>query len=143
MTRSLIDASPLPKVLAWLRAHPTVTTHLGGVGHVGGRREAPWPHLQVTFGAGSNLGDGRGTARFTLDYTVWGHPDRRDSTKALHDALIAAMEATLELADTAPYTVGDPVISEVILTFGPDEQNTTSGQQRWVAAVQVETTPPA
>lgn len=138
----MVDADPVPVVLERLRGDAAVTAALGGAAHVGGRREDPWPHLQVTNAPGAVFGDGLSAGDFPVDLTLWGHPDRRESNKALRDALVLALESLLGLGEGAAYTAGSPVVADVRVVNGPEDQPLTSGQQRWSATVFFSMTPP-
>lgn len=128
---TFVDCDPVPLALEWCRAHPRVLAEIGGPGHISGIREAPFPHLAVSAGTETDVGDMRTSALIgEVNFELWGPPDGTMGPAALRRLAFVIAEAMVEIPE-ADYVPGAPVVSVVRINRAPSKQDLTNGQRRW------------
>lgn len=134
---SYADADPVAIALEWLQADERVLSAFTEAG-ISGLREAPWPHLRVFQGPAGSIGDLRiRPSELEVSFEVYGHPDGSTGPALLRRLSVVVMEELLRLGD-AEYVDGTPyVVHRVVPGVGPDKQDLSNGQQRWVGSVMV------
>jgi hypothetical protein len=132
-----------------LRQSSTVLAAFGGVGHISGLVEAPWPHLQVVPGQGGDPRGWRWSRVADVTLRVIGHPNGAPGEAAMESLGLTAVTALIQLADRVT-PQGEPVVAQVLGAgnlapagaFGVSQQ-LTSGQSRWEVTVSLTVHPPA
>lgn len=132
----LVYADPLPRIVAWLGAHPVVTAALGGAGRVGADNRPPYPRVRVIDPPG---GDDRGLRWHIARYVqveVYGDLDGAPGKAALRDITYTVLGALAELPDQ-PVPPEGPVITSVESAQAAGWSPEPTGQPRYVAGVLV------
>lgn len=129
-------ADPMPRVIAWLNAHPAVTQALGGAGRVSARNAPPYPCLRVTDPPGGDDRDLLWLMSKLVQVEAYGDLDGSTGKATLHSALYTALGALMELPDQAT-PAGGPVITAVRSAAAGGWSPLPTGQPRYVASVQV------
>lgn len=138
----LAAADPVAVVLAWLKDHPVTTEVLGGPEHVSGILRAPWPHLQVTEGAGGDLRGLVWDAEYEVSFELYGSPEGHPGKAAMRAQAVRLLRAVLDLPEEQQIDPGVPVVSDArpsgVFAYTP----TTVGQPRWTFGAFVTLRPP-
>lgn len=132
---ALVDADPLPRILAWLNAHAEVTAALGGAGRISDANEGPYPHARVTD-VGSDERDGRWLITTDVQVEVFADLDGGTEKALLLAACRTITGAIGELADLVP-GLGDPCITLVRSARGAGPLREPTGQRKYLAIVRV------
>jgi hypothetical protein len=131
----LAAADPLPRILAWLAAHPVLAGELGGPGRAGALNEPPYPRLRVNHQGGDDR-----DLRWLIapEYQIEALDDLDGTTgrARLHRLTYLALGALAELPDQ-PVPPGGPVITSVTSIRGAGWLPLPTGQGRYLAVVRV------
>lgn len=128
----LYDADAVSEVLAELMSDPLVLEEFGGVEHISGLPEGPWPHLVVSPGSGGSLGAALAWHEPDLLLEVVGPVDGTIGPAALW-RLMMIVVTTVKAMPERDHVPGRPVVSAVKFTGGITKQPLASGQIRWQA----------
>ncbi|MDB4873234.1 MAG: hypothetical protein JWL97_4238 [Gemmatimonadales bacterium] len=129
----LADADPLPRVLAWLNAHPTLTAALGGPGRVDALNEAPYPRIRFTHSGGAD-GDLRWLINPEFQLEVLDDLAGTTGRAGLRRILYLAYGALVALLEQ-PVPPGEPVITWFQGGRGGGWSPLGTGQGRYVGTV--------
>lgn len=131
----LARADPVPRILAYLAAHPDVTAALGGAGRVSSRNEPPYPHLRVT----NSLIDPR-TLRWLVSadvqLRVYGDLDGLPGMAELARICQVSL-GVLGGLPQAPRAADEPVVSHALGVPGGGPMAEASGQPYYLATARV------
>lgn len=132
----ITGADPIPRVIAWLDAHPAVTAALGGSGRISALNVPPYPCLMITDPPGGDDRQMLWLMATAVQLEAVGDLDGTPGKAALRLALYAALGALVELPEQVTPPEG-PVITAVRSAAAGGWSPLPTGQPRYVATVQV------
>lgn len=137
----LSDADAVAEVLAHLKQDTQLVEAFGGVDHISGLVEGPWPHLVVSPGPGGDLRDLLAVMDPDVLVEVVGPLDGSMGSAALWRLALKTILSVKAMPerDAEP---GRAVVSLVRFTGGLVKQPLASGQTRWQANLSVSISPP-
>jgi len=131
----LADADAVGAVLAALRGDAELVAEFGGIEHITGKIEGPWPHLTVSPGGSIAIGERRASVDADVLLEVTGPFEATVGSHRLWQLLMKAIGVVHRIAEepTAPGGVEltNPSASSL------NRQNMPSGQVRWQSNVAV------
>jgi hypothetical protein len=128
---------PVAVLHGYLRDHPAVSEVLGGVEHVSGINEAPWPHLSVTE---APQGDLRGliwSAEHEVTLELVGDPTGAPGQAELWRMVMRLTQIAVAMPEDQDPAPGEPVVSRVVPSGTAAYSPMTNGQPRYVIGVLV------
>jgi len=129
-------ADPVSATLAHLRANAEVTGAFGGLEHVSGMIEAPWPRLRVSAGPGGSLRNLRWDTAPEILLEAFSDPSGWPGHAELRRMIMLAAAALVRLPDQDPEP-GGPVVSLVQPSGALAVSDLTAGGFRYSLTLQV------
>lgn len=133
---SLADADPVATALAWLQAHSAVLAAFGGVTHISGLNEPPYPHLRVAASPGGEDGDLVWVVSPEVLVETYGDLDGSPGWAALRRLHYVALLAAKELPGRT-HTTATTVVTDVRPASSAQPLPLPLGQPRWVSTLRL------
>lgn len=133
---TLADVNPVAEVLAWLQSHTSVLAAVGGVSHISGRVEPPYPHIRVEPSPGGSYRDLRWAIEPEITVTTVGDVDGSPGQAALRRIHHIVLLATAEIPRRT-HQPGQTVVSHVRAVSGTAPLATPLGSRGWTTALTV------
>jgi hypothetical protein len=133
---TLADVNPVAEVLSWLQGHTGLIAVLGSSAHVTGLVEPPYPHVQVSPGAGGDYRELVWAVAPEVVVSTWGNVDGTPGQAALRAIHQLALAACAEIPRRQHIT-GQTVVSRVTPSSSVVPAGTPLGSRGWTTTLSV------